>query len=168
MSPGSASVPDTNPRGQSCERKERSEVSVTRDDDPLFVACHVEQYVIVRVLESAFEGVDSVVACLAQQLSNSRRSVLVDEELHAVGCSGISRSATASAAKRRIRVLIGERQVWSWACMVDRYAVWADCAVWTDEWAAGGHISGLGGTHGRSRHVAKVRVAGANPVVHSL
>ena len=39
----------------------------------------------VRVFESALEGVDSVVACRAQQLSESRRSVLVDEELHALG-----------------------------------------------------------------------------------
>jgi hypothetical protein len=55
-----------------CKRKERSEVGVTRDDDPLFVACHVEEHVIVCVLESAFEGMDRVVTCFAQQLSKSR------------------------------------------------------------------------------------------------
>jgi hypothetical protein len=55
-----------------CKRKERSEVGVTRDDDPLFVACHVEKYIIVCLLESALEGMDSVVACFAQQLSKSR------------------------------------------------------------------------------------------------
>ena len=58
---------------------------IARDDDPLFVACHVEEDVIVCPLESALEGVDSVVACFAEQLSKSRRAVLVDEELHAVG-----------------------------------------------------------------------------------
>ncbi len=59
--------------------------SIAGDDDPLFVACHVEKHVIVCLLESAFEGMDSVVAGFAEQLSKSRRSVLVDEELHAVG-----------------------------------------------------------------------------------
>jgi hypothetical protein len=65
----------------SCEREERSEVCIARDDDPLFVACQVEECVIV----CPFEGVDSVVACFARQLSKSRLAVLVDEELHAVG-----------------------------------------------------------------------------------
>jgi hypothetical protein len=32
----------------------------------------VEEYVIVCVLESAFEGVDRVVACVARQLSKAR------------------------------------------------------------------------------------------------
>jgi hypothetical protein len=32
----------------------------------------MEEYVIVCVLQSAFEGVDSVVACFAEQLSKSR------------------------------------------------------------------------------------------------
>src|SRR3954452_13491927 len=39
-----------------CKRKERSEVGVTRDDDPLFVACQVEEDVILCALESAFGG----------------------------------------------------------------------------------------------------------------
>ena len=35
-------------------------------------ACQVEEDVILCLLESTFEGVDSVVACFAEQLSKSR------------------------------------------------------------------------------------------------
>jgi hypothetical protein len=66
-----ASEQDDRGRLLSGEREERSEVGVTRDDDPLFVACHVEEDVIVCVLQSALEGVDSVVARFAEQLSKS-------------------------------------------------------------------------------------------------
>ncbi len=67
-----ASEQDDRGRLLSGEREERSEVCIARDDDPLFVACHVEEDVIVCMLQSALEGVDSVVACFAQQLSKSR------------------------------------------------------------------------------------------------
>ena len=67
-----ASEQDDRGRLPSCERQECSEVGFTRDDDPLFVACHVEQHIVVCALESAFEGVDSVVACFAEQVSKSR------------------------------------------------------------------------------------------------
>jgi hypothetical protein len=67
-----ASEQDDRGRFLSGEREERSEVGVARDDDPLVVACHVEKDVIVCLLESAFEGVHSVVARFAKQLSKSR------------------------------------------------------------------------------------------------
>jgi hypothetical protein len=41
----------------------------------------------------------------------TRRTVLVDEQLHAVGCNGISRSATASAAKRNVTRYYGNFEV---------------------------------------------------------
>ena len=61
-----ASEQDDRGRLLSGEREERSEVCIARDDDPLFVACHVEDDVIVCVRQSALEGVDSVVARFAQ------------------------------------------------------------------------------------------------------
>jgi len=52
-------------------------------------------------LEAEFDGANGIVSTLTEQCCQSRRPVLIDEELHAVAWSKISRSETASAAKRQ-------------------------------------------------------------------
>ena len=59
-----------------------------------------QKCVVLRSLQTELQGVHRIVPSIAEQTCQPRRTVLVDEELHAVGCNGISRSATASAAKR--------------------------------------------------------------------
>lgn len=49
-----------------------------------------EQLIVRSPLETEFECVDRIVTAIAQQLGESRRTVLIDEELHPAGCIGVS------------------------------------------------------------------------------
>ena len=52
--------------------------------------------------------------------------------------------------------------------MVDRYTEWAEWTGWADEWADRSPCQGTGAVSADGNHnLAKVRVAGSNPVVRS-
>ena len=53
--------------------------------------------------------------------------------------------------------------------MVDRYTEWAEWTGWADEWADRRRRQGTGTDSADGNHnLAKVRVAGSNPVVRSI
>ena len=82
------------------QREQRAEIGVARHDHPILFVGEGEEFIVLGAFETEFEYVNGVMAGVGEESSELRRSILVDEESHAVGASGISRSATASAANR--------------------------------------------------------------------
>lgn len=78
--------------------QKRPEVSVSRDDDALFLLRAVEDLCVACVLQADIAYMQGVVTCLVQPPCDNRREGVVDEESHPAAASGNSRSRTASAA----------------------------------------------------------------------
>lgn len=74
------------------------EIGVRRDEDSTLVAGTVEDLSVRGLLHPQVADVDDVVPMLDENLANLGRKALVDEEPHAPGRRGNSRSRTASAA----------------------------------------------------------------------
>jgi len=79
-------------------REDGAEVGVGRGQDAVLGPCEFKHLGVARSLQPAVPSMHDVVAGSGQRLGEARRQALVDEEPHAPGRSGSSRSWTASAA----------------------------------------------------------------------
>ncbi len=82
------------------EGKQRAEVSVGGDDDPILFFGALENYGVVGLLKSVLAYMDGIVSGLLQRTCDLWRERVVNEELHCPDAGGSTRSRTASAAKR--------------------------------------------------------------------
>ncbi len=80
------------------QRQQRTKVGVAGHQHTILGPGACEHLVVLGALEPDVEGVYRVMPGFTQQLGESRRTVLIDEEPHAVVRNGSSRSATVSAA----------------------------------------------------------------------
>ena len=80
------------------QRKKRSEVRVARDEHAILCTSDSQHLVVLGLIEAQIGRMNDVVAGGPQQHRQPGRAILIEQEPHADGCRGISRSATASAA----------------------------------------------------------------------
>lgn len=69
-------------------------------NDAILTIGEQQEVDVLGSFETEFERVNCVAPAIPEHCYESWRAVLINEEPLAVGCSGISRSETASAAKR--------------------------------------------------------------------
>ena len=83
-----------------CSSASRAPKSVSPDTSTRSCSSATEHLVVLGLSQSQIEGVHHVMSRQAERDRQPRGAVLVEQKPHAVGCSGICRSDTESAANR--------------------------------------------------------------------